>query len=83
MKNFTLTWNSAEKNWDAEEDRTDDKIVFIYPTKGSSSNNATLTIHNIETEEFIFEDSCWYEMEWVNGLVKIAQTQSINQIKSN
>jgi hypothetical protein len=68
MKNFTLTWNSVEKNWDAEEDRTDDKIVFIYPTKGSSSNNATLTIHNIETEEFIFEDSCWYENgmgEWV------------------
>jgi hypothetical protein len=63
MKNFTLTWNSAEKNWDAEEDRTDEKIVFIYPTKGSSSNNATLTIHNIETEEFIFEDSCWYENE--------------------
>ncbi len=68
MKNFTLTWNSSEKNWDAEEDRTDNKIVFIYPTKGSSSNNATLTIHNIETEEFIFEDSCWYENgmgEWV------------------
>ena len=61
MKNFTLTWNPAEKNWDAVEDRTDNKIVFIYPTKGSSSNNATLTIHNIETEEFVFEDSCWYE----------------------
>ncbi|MGC9374865.1 MAG: hypothetical protein ACP5DQ_07470 [Bacteroidales bacterium] len=61
----TYTWNATDENWHIESNTPPDKIIIEYPTEGSQTNNATLTIHTYEdveiTETDEFGTFTWYE----------------------
>src|SRR6056297_1987968 len=61
----TYTWNIANEKWDIQSNSPSDKIIINYPTEGSQSNNATLTIHNYLDVELTEIDDygtyTWYE----------------------
>jgi hypothetical protein len=61
----TYTWNATDQNWDIQSNNPSDKIIIHYPTEGSTSNNATLTIHSYEdvliTETDEYGTYTWYE----------------------
>lgn len=47
----TYTYNPTTENWDAQLADPNDKIILNFPTEGSTTNNATLTIHTWEQTE--------------------------------
>lgn len=52
----TYTWNATDENWDIQSNTPSDKIIIEYPTEGSQTNNATLTIHTYEDVEITETD---------------------------
>ncbi|MDK2979332.1 MAG: hypothetical protein PWP52_2046 [Bacteroidales bacterium] len=61
----TYTWNATDENWDIQSNTPPDKIIIEYPTEGSQTNNATLTIHTYEDVEITETDDygtyTWYQ----------------------
>ncbi len=58
----TYTWNVTEQKWDYSSTPTD-KIVIVYPEDGPSGtdNNATVTVHDFEEEQFEDQWGTWYQ----------------------
>jgi len=74
----TYTWNATDEEWDIQSN-TSGEIIIHYPTEGSQSNNATLTIHNYQdvelTEVNDYGTYTWYEP------TKIVADVYVNDIK--
>jgi len=52
----TYTWNATLNYWEEAPNDPSDKIVLIFPTEGSTTNNATITIYNYEEVEIPYTD---------------------------
>lgn len=55
----TYTWDAEHSVWiivfDDDDDLTNDEIIIYFPTEGSTTNNATATIHNYDEEIIDYE----------------------------
>ncbi len=47
----TYTYDAATGSWSIAAGQPADKVIVVFPTEESSDNNATLTIHALETVE--------------------------------
>lgn len=52
----TYTYNASVDKWEPQYGTPSDKIIFIFPTEGSTTNNAVWTIHNWEQTEITYQD---------------------------
>ncbi|MEE4198213.1 MAG: hypothetical protein V2I54_11250 [Bacteroidales bacterium] len=61
----TYEWDAEHEMWVPDFGNPADKIIIHYPTEGSTTNNATLTIHTYEDTEITETDDygtyTWYE----------------------
>jgi len=55
----TYEWDAAHQMWIPAFEQPSDKIIINFPTEGSNTNNATLTIHNYVDTEIIEEDGMY------------------------
>jgi len=55
----TYEWDAAHQMWVPDFGTPADKIIIHFPTEGSNTNNATLTIHNYVDTEIIEEDGMY------------------------
>jgi len=61
----TYEWDAEHEMWVPDFGNPADKIIIYFPTEGSTTNNATLTIHTYEDTEITETDDygtyTWYE----------------------
>ncbi len=57
----TYTYDATNARWSIDANNPDDKIVVIFPTEGSSKNNATWTIYALETVKVVDDMDVNYE----------------------
>ncbi|MFO7827613.1 MAG: hypothetical protein R6V23_03250 [Bacteroidales bacterium] len=61
----TYDWDAAHEMWVPDFGNPSDKIIVNFPTEGSTTNDATLTIHNYTDVEITETDDygtyTWYE----------------------
>ena len=57
----TYTWDADHQMWDPVFGDPPDKIIVNFPTEGSTSNNATLTINTYEDVEITDDYGSWYQ----------------------
>gem|GEM_PF-831209 len=55
----TYEWDAAHQMWVPDFGTPADKIIIKFPTEGSNTNNAKLTIHNYVDTEIIEEDGIY------------------------
>ncbi|MCK4661395.1 MAG: hypothetical protein KAT68_00910 [Bacteroidales bacterium] len=73
----TYTWNFTSQNWDIQLDTPNDKIIIHFPTEGSTSNNATATLHKFEEQMFIDEGDTLYMPTEIEADLYINDTKYI------
>lgn len=56
----TYEWNPVTQNWNITLGDPANKIVIKFPTEGSATNNATITIHNYDEVEINSYDEYGY-----------------------
>lgn len=57
----TYDWDAVHEMWVPDFGNPSDKIIVNFPTEGSTTNNATLTIHNYTDVEITDGVYTWYE----------------------
>lgn len=78
----TYEWDAAHEMWVPDFGNPSDKIVVNFPTEGSTTNNATLTIHNYEdiaiTESDKYSAYTWYQPTNITADLYVGETKVID-----
>ena len=57
----TYTWEASVGRWSVQAGDPPDKIIINFPSEGSTSNNAVLTISDYEEEMFLDDWESWVD----------------------
>lgn len=77
----TYTWNAIYAKWDVIHGTPDNKIIIRFPTEGSTSNNATVTIHNYDEVLITEYDDYWQEYDYYYNPTDILADIYVNTVK--
>jgi hypothetical protein len=61
----TYSWDPSLPGWSVNPGVPPDKIIITFPTEGSNSNNAVLTISDFEEEMFLDDWDYWVDTIYV------------------
>ncbi len=74
----TYTWNAQYQNWDIQHGTPNDKIIINFPTEGSTTNNAGLTINGYIEQEFTDDYDTWYQPTHINANLYVNQVKYVD-----